>query len=99
VSTLLRHTRYCADTSHDEGSCCESATIPVGDIGEVHVLAGEDKPVIYVDDEERGLFADRGRYDVDEAELVALAMLEAVRIARTDASSAYQRTNADAGAC
>lgn len=98
MSTLVRHAAYCADQGHDGDSYCESASITIGGIGEIHVTADETGPAMYVDDEARGLFAEFGRYGIDEAELVALAMLEAVRIARSDAKSANGGASADAGA-
>lgn len=97
MSTLLRHARFCVQ-DHDGDSCCESDTIRIGDIGEVHVLADEGQPIIYVDDDARGLYAEIGRYTVEEAELVALAMLEAVRVAKSGSISASGAQCASAGA-
>jgi len=81
----IRHARYCADLSHGDEKCCEAREIPIGDFGSVHILAGDTGPVAYVEDDARGLFAEFGKYDIDELEAVGRAYLEAARIARSDA--------------
>lgn len=97
MSTLLRHTAYCADTGHGEGDCCEAAPILIRGIGEVNVLGDDDGPVIYVDDPARRLYAETGKYEIDEAEKIALAMLEAVRIARSNEPSAHADARCEKG--
>lgn len=90
MSTLTRHARFCAN-DHGPDDCCEAAPIDIDGIGAVCVLVDDTGPVIYVEDPTRGLIAEIGKYEIDEAERVALAMLEAVRIAKTDAVSGSVR--------
>ena len=84
----IAHARFCADPGHGDEKCCEAREIPIGDFGRVHILAGDTGPIAYVEDEERGLYAEFGKYDIDELEAAGLAYLEAVRVARADRSSA-----------
>lgn len=75
------HASFCANPTHGGDECCE-ATVVIAGRGAVHVLADGGEPLLYVQDEARGLIAERGKYTLEEAEAVALAMLAAVRTAR-----------------
>lgn len=82
MTTLTRHARFCAN-DHGPDDCCEAAPIDIDENSAVYVLADDGGPVIYVEDAARGLIAEIGKYEIDEAERVAFAMLEACRVARS----------------
>lgn len=79
---LATHASFCANPTHGPDECCEANPTAIPGIGAVYILAADGEPLVYVQDESRGLIAEKGRYRLDDAETVALAMLAAVRTAR-----------------